>query len=87
MRVAKILLRHKLAVLVCVILLALQAATDLAIPTLTSQIVDVGIQQSGIEHVAADELSAETFDKLEKQLDSEGASSLRESYDQTPSGT
>ncbi|MBQ9954383.1 MAG: ABC transporter ATP-binding protein [Eggerthellaceae bacterium] len=87
MRVAKILLRHKLAVLVCVILLALQAATDLAIPTLTSQIVDVGIQQSGIEHVAADELSAETFDKLEKQLESEGASSLRESYDQTPSGT
>ncbi len=87
MRVAKNLLRHKAAVALCIVLLMLQAAADLAIPTLTSQIVDVGIQQAGIEHVAADELSAETYRSVEAQLDAQGADLLRDSYDETQQGT
>ena len=40
------------AVIAIIILLCLQAAADLKLPDFTSQIVNVGIQQSGIENVA-----------------------------------
>ena len=42
---------HKGAVALVVLLLALKAACDLALPVFTSQIVDVGIAQSGVEDV------------------------------------
>lgn len=87
MRVLKILLRYKAAVALCVALLLAQAAVDLAIPSLTARIVDVGIQQAGVEHVAADELTAATYSKLEDQLDSNAAALLKSSYDRTDAGT
>lgn len=45
-------------------LLVAQAVCDLALPQYTSDIVDVGIQQGGIENAALDEISAESFEKL-----------------------
>lgn len=46
-------LKHSIGTVIIIIaLLCLQAATDLALPDYTSKIVNVGIQQSGIEHVA-----------------------------------
>ena len=45
-------------------LLMAQASCDLALPQYTSDIVDVGIQQGGIENAALEEISAESFDKL-----------------------
>lgn len=45
-------------------LLVAQAVCDLALPQYTSDIVDVGIQQGGIESAALDEISAESFEKL-----------------------
>ncbi len=62
-------LRHSIgAVLVIFVLLIVQATCDLALPNYTSQIVDVGIQQSGIEHAAPDELTADTYDAIELVL-------------------
>lgn len=87
MRIVKHLAGHKAAVMLCLALLILQSVTDLSIPVLTSRIVDVGIQQAGIEHVAADELSAETYDQLAGSLDSESAALLTRSYDQADAGT
>lgn len=46
------------------VLLVTQAACDLALPQYTSDIVDVGIQQGGIESAALDEISAESFEVL-----------------------
>ena len=49
---------------IIIVLLIIQAACDLALPQYTSDIVDVGIQQSGVETAAVDEIRAEQFEKL-----------------------
>ena len=41
--------KHKAAVLLIILLLIGQAYCDLSLPSYTSDIVDVGIQQGGIE--------------------------------------
>ncbi len=73
---------HIRAVLLVLLLLAIQAACDLALPTLTSQIVDVGIQQSGVESVAVDAMSKDTFEKACDITDDEDAALVRQSYDE-----
>ena len=52
------------SVAVIIVLLVLQASCDLTLPQYTSNLVDVGIQQSGIDHAAPRELRAETMDDL-----------------------
>ena len=47
-----------------VALLTVQAFCDLALPQYTSDIVDVGIQQGGVETAALDEISGKSFEKL-----------------------
>lgn len=47
-----------------VALLIVQAFCDLALPQYTSDIVDVGIQQGGVETAALDEISPESMEKL-----------------------
>lgn len=59
-------------------LLMAQAYCDLALPQYTSDIVDAGIQQGGIENAALDEIRGESFEKL-LMFDKSGA--LVEYYD------
>lgn len=87
MRIVRYLLEHKLALAIVVVLLVGQAFTDLSLPRLTSNIVDVGIQQQGVEHVAADELSSRTFSIARMMLSDEDEALLERSYDETASGT
>lgn len=47
-----------------VALLIVQAFCDLALPQYTSDIVDVGIQQGGVETAALEKISGESFEKL-----------------------
>lgn len=47
-----------------VALLIVQAFCDLALPQYTSDIVDVGIQQGGVETAALDKISGKSFEKL-----------------------
>lgn len=49
MLILKNLAKHKLAVLAIILLLVVQAFCDLSLPTFTANIVNVGIEQSGIE--------------------------------------
>ena len=80
MRIISYLKNSLGAVALIVVLLIVQAATDLALPHYTSDIVDVGIQQSGIEHAATDAMSADTFEAI-CMLSSDGdASTLRAAY-------
>lgn len=53
------------AVIAIIILLCIQAAADLKLPDFTSQIVNVGIQQSGIENVAPEVIRKRTLDNLQ----------------------
>ena len=55
---------HKVTVLLIILLLIGQAYCDLALPSYTSDIVDVGIQQGGIENVVPDKMREETLDSL-----------------------
>ena len=87
MRIVRYLKNSKLAVVLIVCLLMVQAFTDLALPNLTSQIVDVGIQQSGVEHAATDEMSAATFDEVCMMLPADEEATLRAAYDETDAGT
>ena len=56
-RVFKYLKPHALVVILCFVLLGIQASCDLALPNLMSEIVNVGIQQEGIEQKAPDAIS------------------------------
>ena len=60
----------KKSVLAIIILLIVQAYCDLALPQYTSDIVDVGIQQGGIEHAAPEWMREETYDSLKKLMTS-----------------
>ena len=87
MRIIRYLKNVKLAVVLIVCLLVVQAFTDLALPNYTSQIVDVGIQQSGVEHAATDEMSAQTFDEVAMMLPEADEDAFRDAYDKTDQGT
>ena len=86
MRIAKNLAHHKIAVLLIVVLLAVQAFCDLSLPRYTSDIVDVGIQQSGVEHASASQLSARTHDLVEVMLSESDEQLFAEAYDETAGG-
>ena len=54
LKVLKYLKKTWISVLLIIILLCVQAYTDLALPDYTSKIVNVGIQQNGIENTSPD---------------------------------
>ena len=58
------LAEHKGTIFLIVLLLIVEAWCDLSLPQYTSDIVDVGIQQGGIENIAPDEIRQSTFDNL-----------------------
>lgn len=82
MQIFRHLLQHKLALLIVLVLLGAQAACDLALPAYTSQIVDVGIQQSGVEHVTCDVMTSATHDRIEGMLSGSDRALFDESYDE-----
>ena len=87
MRIIRYLKNCKVAVLLIVCLLIVQAFTDLALPHYTSDIVDVGIQQSGVEHAATDEMTAKTHDEIAMMLPVDDEQTFRDAYTETDDGT
>ena len=63
-KIFKQLGRHWAACLVVFALLAVQAYCDLSLPDYTSKIVDVGIQQGGIESTVPDTVRDTTLQAL-----------------------
>ena len=64
LKVLKNLKNSWITVLVIVILLCVQAVTDLALPDYTSKIVNVGIQYGGIEEAIPEVVSEEAMEEL-----------------------
>lgn len=87
MRIVKNLANHKIAVALVVVLLAVQAFCDLSLPNYTSDIVDIGIQQSGIEHAATSQLSERTHDLVSIMVDDQDETLFDDSYEQQSDGT
>ena len=67
-------------VLLIIVLLIIQAWGDLTLPQYTSDIVDIGIQNGGIENAAADALSVDGYNALKAFMNDEQKSILAKSY-------
>ena len=58
-KIAKNMLLYWKSVIIILALLVVQAMCDLALPSYTSDIIDVGIQNSGVEHVVPEKITEE----------------------------
>ncbi len=85
-KIMKYLGEHKAAVIAIFLLLVVQAYCDLSLPQYMSDIVDIGIQQSGIEYAVPEEMRAQTMEGLCLFLPEEDAARLQESYQQAEDG-
>ncbi len=70
-----------LSILIIIALLVCQASLDLALPDYTSKIINVGIQQNGIEDAVANVISSSTFDELSIFLNEDEVKIIDNSYD------
>lgn len=86
MRIIQYLKSSKVAVLLITLLLIVQAFADLSLPRYTSDLVDVGIQQEGIEHASPDEMSADTFNYICMLAGEDTEQVIRDSYEQNTAG-
>lgn len=83
MRVAtiiKYLKRFTGIILLIIVLLIIQALTDLALPQYTSDIVDIGIQQNGIKEIAPKVIRESELNKLILFMDDEDKNYVDDNY-------
>lgn len=78
--IVKYLKESRLSLFFIIFLLILKVVTDLALPLFTSQIVDVGLQQGGIEKPLPMALSEPTYKAIEELLDADNSALLNASY-------
>ena len=64
LKILKNLLKSPIAVISIIILLCIQAMADLELPNYTSKIVNVGIQQGGIENASPEVIRKSQMDNL-----------------------
>ena len=87
MRILAYLKKSKLAVLLIVLLLIVQAFADLSLPRYTSDLVDVGIQQGGIEEASPSIMREETYLQVCALASGADGQLIKESYAKTEEGT
>jgi len=80
LKVIRYLNKHICAIILVIIFLIIQAACDLSLPEYTSKIVNIGIQQGGIESVVPVVLRESQFYKIKLFLKSEDKEFLDKSY-------
>lgn len=68
-------------IIVIVLLLAIQAYCDLALPTYTSDIIDVGIQNSGVSHVVPEKITEKEYNEAAIFMSDEEKSVWESIYD------
>ena len=79
-KIASYLRRFFLPVLGIVALLVIQAVCDLSLPDYTSKIVNVGIQQGGIENPAPEQIRQSEMEKLLLLVPEESRDAVLEKY-------
>ncbi len=80
MRIIKLFKNHILALLAAVALIIITCNADLTLPAYMSEIVDVGIQQGGIESPVPDTIRRDSLDDLEMFMSEEDASIVEAAY-------
>ena len=85
-KIAKYLAQAWPATLIVFLLLVVQAFCDLRLPQYTSDIVDVGIGQGGIEYAAPEKLREETYEDLSLFMTAEERNTVAGAYRQEEDG-
>lgn len=78
--ILKILMKYSFYIILVFILLFMQANCDLTLPEYTSNIVNVGIQQNGIESPVPEVIREEEYNKLLLFMNSESKDKVNDSY-------
>ena len=85
-KIMKYLLEYKTSVAVIILFLILQAYCDLSLPSYTSDIVDVGIGQGGIENAVPEVLREETLENICLLCEEADENLIRNAYRLTDNG-
>ena len=80
MKLLKYLKGFKIAILSLVVVLGVRVVAELALPTYTSNIVDTGIQQSGIEDAVPSKISGKSLNTLELFMSDDEIKQVTENY-------
>lgn len=83
LKVFKYLKSSIFSVLAVILLLFVQAYLDLTLPDYTSKIVNVGVQQGGIENAAISEIGEDTLNTLLLLMDKSDAKYIMNHYEKT----
>ncbi|MBA4685843.1 MAG: ABC transporter ATP-binding protein [Candidatus Galacturonibacter soehngenii] len=81
LKLIKYLKKSYLSIIAIVVLLFIQAYCDLSLPGLTSNIVNVGIQQGGIKDATLDKIRATEMNKLYLFMSEEDKSFVESNYE------
>ncbi|MFR7746380.1 MAG: ABC transporter ATP-binding protein [Eggerthellaceae bacterium] len=87
MRIIRYLKESKVAVLLITLLLIVQAFADLSLPRYTADLVDVGIQQGGIDNASPDTISQDSFNYVCMLAPDQDEQLIINSYTQNDDGT
>lgn len=77
--ILKTLFKYKWTMLIIVILLFMQAYCNLALPSYTSDIINVGIEESGITSIVPEKIRVSEFNKLLNYVS--GKEKIKEAYE------
>ncbi len=80
MKIFKYPAKYWYAIIAVLLLLIVQASSDLSLPSLTSDIVDVGIQQGGLEQSTPDKIRKSTLQGLELFMTEEEKQTIEDNY-------
>lgn len=80
MKIFKYLGKYWYAVIAVVALLVVQAYSDLSLPSLTSDIVDVGIQQGGLEYTTPEKIRKTTLQGIEMFMTEDEKQTIADNY-------
>lgn len=80
MKIFKYLGKYWYAIIAVFLLLIVQASSDLSLPSLTSDIVDVGIQQGGLEQSTPDKISKSTLQGIEIFMTEKEKQTIKDNY-------
>lgn len=72
--------QHGSIVCAIIVLLIVQAYSDLSLPSYTSDIVDIGLQSYGIEHTAPDQIRSESMDAVQLLMTEEEKQLVEQHY-------
>ena len=80
MKIFKYLGKYWYAIIAVFMLLIVQASSDLSLPSLTSDIVDIGIQQGGLEQSTPEKIRKSTLQGIEIFMTDKEKQTIKENY-------